>query len=184
LKDRTKLSLRDGLRLDTAEAHERVDALFGGADFATLRGYRAFLLAQAVAWETLRPILEGGSLARADALRQDLDALAIPHPSPLAGTSLPPALSLGHRYVLEGSRLGSAVLLRDLRDRSPDIAERAGAYLRESGNVDGWKQLSTSLQMTERACGKEGRAVDDALFIFGLFERSWRAADGALPELS
>lgn len=170
-------SLRDRLRRDTADAHERVDHVFGSCDFGTEQGYAAFLRAQAVAWETLRPLLDAGSTARADALRRDLDALDIETPRPLANIELPGALTIGHRYVLEGSRLGSAVLLRQLQARSPDLADRAGAYLAESGDTGDWKRLSTSLQMAGDDHGNEGAIIEDALFVFGLFERSWHAVE-------
>lgn len=171
------ISLRDRLRRETSAAHERVDALFGACDFATEQGYGAFLTAQAVAWETLRPLLDEGSIARADALRRDLDALGLAVPSPLSGVVPPQTMTVGHGYVLEGSRLGSAVLLRRLQARSPTLAERAGAYLLESGDTAGWKHLSTSLQNERDAHDKDGQIVEDALFVFDLFERSWHAVD-------
>jgi len=157
-------------------AHEQIDALFGTSDFATTKGYIAFLRAQSIAWETLRPMLDEGSLDRADALRRDLGELGLETPGPLADIDLPETASIGHRYVLEGSRLGSAVLLRMLQADSPSLADRASDYLVESGKTAGWKKLSTRLQMYSGACDNEEGIIDDALFTFGLFERSWRAA--------
>ncbi len=151
--------------------------MFGACDFGTEQGYGAFLRAQAVAWETLRPLLDAGSTARADALRRDLQALDIEAPRPLADVELPSALTIGHRYVLEGSRLGSAVLLRQLQARSPDLADRAGAYLAESGDTSEWKRLSTSLQMADDGYVNDEAIIEDALFVFGLFERSWHAVE-------
>jgi heme oxygenase len=171
-------SLRDRLRRETAEAHQRVDDLFGSCDFSTEAGYGFFLSAQSRAWETLRPLLDQGSLARADALRDDLDRLDLPTPSSL-GIAIPWEASLGHRYVLEGSRLGSTVLMRELLEKAPAMAERAGAYLRESGKIAGWKQLSTALQDNRDDHDNDPTIIDDALFVFGLFERAWRATDSA-----
>lgn len=172
------ISLRDRLRRETGDAHARVDSLFGSCDFATERGYRTFLLAQAAAWETLRPLLDAGSLARADALREDLGQLDMAVPAPL-NIALPARETIGHRYVLEGSRLGSTVLMRELAAKAPVMAERASAYLRESQKLDHWKSLSTSLQMDDDRCDNHGAIIDDALFVFGLFERAWRATDSA-----
>ncbi|RYE58843.1 MAG: hypothetical protein EOP18_00470 [Rhizobiaceae bacterium] len=126
----------------------------------------------------MRPLLDAGSLARADALREDLGSLDMPCPEPL-GVELPTQASIGHRYVLEGSRLGSTVLIRELIARAPAMAERAGAYLRESANIEGWKQLSTDLQNDHDGRDKEASIIGDALFVFGLFERAWRATGSA-----
>ncbi|MES2494965.1 MAG: biliverdin-producing heme oxygenase [Pseudomonadota bacterium] len=169
-------SLRDRLRTETSAAHDKIDALFGTPDFTTVKGYVAFLRAQSVAWETLRPLLDEGSLDRADALRRDLGELGLATPGPLADVDLTETASMGHRYVLEGSRLGSAVLLRMLQADSPSLADRASDYLVESSKTTGWKKLSTSLQIYSDAYGNEEQIIDDALFTFGLFERSWRAA--------
>lgn len=169
-------SLRDRLRRETAGAHRRVDDLFGSDDFGDARGYGHFLRAQARAWESLRPVLDAGSIARADALRADLGALELDVPAPLPD-ALPEALSIGHRYVLEGSRLGSTVLLRSLTRAAPELADRASAYLTESAQVEGWKQLSTRLQIDHNGGDKTDAIIDDALFMFGLFEKAWRATD-------
>lgn len=177
-------SLRDRLRRETAGAHERVDALFGACDFGTEQGYGAFLRAQAVAWETLRPLLDEGSTARADALLRDLDELGLEAPPPLADVQLPEEATIGHGYVLEGSRLGSTVLLRQLQAKSPALADRASAYLLESGDTAGWRLMSTRLQKGDVTCVNEDGIIEDALFVFDLFERSWQAADGAPANIS
>ncbi|WP_235399060.1 biliverdin-producing heme oxygenase [Sphingomonas sp. SRS2] len=177
------ISLREWLRRDTAQAHARVDALFGSCDFATEQGYTVFLLAQARAWETLRPLLDDDSMARADALRRDLETLDLPEPEPLRDVSLPAKASLGHRYVLEGSRLGSTVLLRELAASSPELSARASAYLTESARIEPWKQLSTGLQKDRDGCDNDGAIIDDALFVFGLFEEAWRATDSAQAKI-
>jgi len=179
LSSSENISLRDRLRLETADAHARVDALFGSCDFADAADYGRFLLAQATAWETLRPMLDAESLRRADALRSDLDALGLAVPEPLADIAMPPRESLGHRYVLEGSRLGSTVLLRELCAKAPPSSVAASAYLNESARIDAWKQLSTNLQNGPGVGDNERRIINDALFVFGLFEKAWRATDSA-----
>lgn len=176
-------ALRDRLRRETAAAHERVDALFGSCDFTTEQGYGFFLTAQSAAWETLRPMLDDGSLARADALREDLERLNLPVPGPL-DLVLPASATLGHRYVMEGSRLGSTVIMRDLATKAPEMAQKAGAYLRESAKIDGWKQLSTKLQNNRDGYDSDVSIIDDALFVFGLFEKAWRATDSAQGRVS
>lgn len=184
MTDEKPISLRDRLRRETAEAHGRVDKLFGSFDFGTDQGYVGFLRAQGTAWETLRPLLDPGSLARADALRDDLDRLGEAQPVPLARERLPASLSAGHQYVLEGSRLGSIMLLRELEAKAPAMAQRASAYLTESGKIESWKQLSTRLQIDRDGDDTSAASIDDALFVFGLFERAGRATDSALAKVS
>lgn len=181
--DRVDMSLRDRLRRETAAAHQRVDDLFGSSDFSDEQSYGHFLRAQSRAWESLRPLLDEGSVARADALRDDLDELGLDIPLPLSG-ALPDALSIGHRYVLEGSRLGSTVLLRELATASPALAQRASGYLMESAKIDGWKHLSTRLQMDRDGCDSPDAIIDDALFVFSLFERAWQATASAPAKVS
>lgn len=181
--ERPKEPLRDQLRRNTAAAHARVDALFGSSKFGDEVEYGRFLRAQACAWESLRPLLDAESIARADALRTDLGALDLTLPSPLA-VALPETLSVGHRYVLEGSRLGSTVLLRELEAASPALAGRASAYLTESARIDRWKQLSTRLQMDRDGCDRADAIIDDALFVFGLFERAWQSTESVSQKVS
>ena len=176
-------SLRDRLRRETAQAHQRVDHLFGSQNLGDEQGYGRFLSAQACAWESLRPLLDSGSLARADALREDLRALGLPLPARLPGP-LPGALSLGHSYVLEGSRLGSTLLLRALDEASPALAARANSYLTESAKIESWKLLSTRLQSDHSGRDRIDAIIDDALFVFGLFERAWQATDRAPAKAS
>lgn len=178
------MPLRDRLRLETADAHARVDALFGSCDFADAEGYGRFLLAQAAAWETLRPILDSESLARAEALRSDLETLGLPVPEPLSDVDVPSHASLGHRYVLEGSRLGSSVLLRELKAKAPNYSVAASAYLTESAVMEPWKRLFTTLQNDHGVHANGRDIIDDALFVFGLFEKAWRATYSASTRTS
>lgn len=178
------MSLRDRLRLETADAHARVDALFGSCDFADPRDYDRFLRAQAIAWETLKPLLDSESLARVKALRKDLEVLGLEFPQPLSHVDVPPRASLGHRYVLEGSRLGSSVLLRELNAKAANLSVAASAYLTESARIEPWKRLFTTLQNYHGVHDNDRRIIDDALFVFGLFEKAWRATDSAYKRTS
>lgn len=172
-------TLIEALRVATREAHSRVDALFGASDFTADAGYIRFLTAQGAAWETLRPILSEASRGRADALREDMAALGQAVPQALPHTGLPSSDSIGLRYVLEGSRLGSTVLLRRLEDNGSKAALTASNYLRRSADVGPWKQLSTLLQTDCDGVDRIAGINKDALFVFGLFESAWRATDSA-----
>jgi heme oxygenase len=169
-------SLRGLLRRETRDAHERVDRLFGSCDFGREGDYIDFLRAQAVAWLTLEPVLDAGSKARFGALVEDLAALGEPVPDRIDAPAVPDAESAGMRYVLEGSRLGSTVLLRELRARSPALADRASAYLTASADPASWKATSTWLQMRPRDDASDTAALNDARTTFGIFERAFEAA--------
>ncbi|MDB5686935.1 MAG: hypothetical protein JWR77_1524 [Rhizorhabdus sp.] len=168
------ISLRDLLRAETRADHDRVDAAFGSCDFARPDDYRRFLIAQAAAWQTLEPVLDKGSLDRLIAIGADLEVLGIAVPPPLDDYDLPDSMSLGMRYVLQGSRLGSTVLLRDLQAASPAMAQKASRYLVASAQLDEWCELSSKLQMRCVHDATETVMVEDARCTFGLFERAWR----------
>ena len=178
MSDIFTLSLRDLLRFRTAEAHARIDGLFGSCDLGSRAGYERFLMAQSVAWESWSPVLDERSQSRARALRGDLAMLGVPVPRSLP-ILMPAALSLGHRYVIEGSRLGSAFLLRRLGSMAPELARQASAYLEESAKIEAWRELSTALQYDHRSYDSPLAIVDDALFVFGSFERAWRVTYSA-----
>ncbi|WP_181008296.1 biliverdin-producing heme oxygenase [Sphingomonas montanisoli] len=171
----TAPSLRDLLRSATRSAHDRVDALFGSCDLATPEGYTRFLTAQAAAWRTLAPVLDDGSRARLNGVEADLAALGVPMPPALDDVAKPEAGSLGMSYVLEGSRLGSTILLRDLAERAPELIERAGAYFTASTDLSGWKRLSTILQSQPRNDVSDAAVLADATATFDLFERAFHA---------
>ena len=168
-------SLRDLLRSATRTAHDRVDALFGSCDLATPEGYTRFLTAQAAAWETLAPVLDVPSQARLTGVEADLQALDVPMPAALDDVAIPAAGSLGMSYVLEGSRLGSTLLLRDLAERAPELINRAGAYFTASSDLTSWKQLSTILQSQPRNDASDAAVLADATATFDLFERAFHA---------
>jgi len=169
-------SLRDMLRNLTRDSHERVDALYGACKLAREADYRRFLTAQAAAWISLRPGLDDGSAARKAAILADLDALRIAPPSPLDPAGLPASDAIGMRYVLEGSRLGSTLLLRDLRASAPALADIAGRYLNVSADLDGWRHLSTILQFWPRNDVSDAAIIADARRTFALFEQAWWAS--------
>ena len=133
------------LRSATRPDHAQVDAAFGHHDLATRAGYTAFLTAHArvlPAIETrLRPAeLTPGWQGRAGALAEDLATLgtALPAPSPIA---IPPgeAARWGALYVLEGSRLGGAVLAKSV---PPDLPS---AFLAATHAPGQWRALLARL---------------------------------------
>ena len=171
-RDTARFKLRD----QTAAAHDRVDALFSTVDLADRHEYGRFLTAQAKAFLPAEQGLEQGGIAevlidwperrRSHLLIQDLEALGltvpdVEPPPPLAGTS---AL-LGGAYVLEGSRLGGAMLRRAVPDDLP------AAFLSAS-YPGGWRTLIFLLDERLTSDLAMDEAVAAAQAVFTLFERS------------
>ena len=124
------ISPRFALREATSEAHERLDARLSTFDLTDTDDYGAFLLAQAGAFLPMEAALEAAGVSaviddwpdrrRSELLRADLAGLGLAEPKAVPA----PALSseadiLGALYVLEGSRLGGAILIRKTRNGLP-----------------------------------------------------------------
>ncbi|HTU12368.1 MAG TPA: biliverdin-producing heme oxygenase [Allosphingosinicella sp.] len=138
------MTARAALRAATGAAHERVDALFSRFPLGDEAGYRDFLLAQAGGFLPVENALDAAGAERVlpdwpnrrrgDLLRVDLAALNVTAPEPF---SAPPLFSgkapmLGAIYVLEGSRLGGAVLKRTVPSHFPrrflEARQAAGSW--------------------------------------------------------
>lgn len=171
-------SVRAALRAGTADWHDRVDAIFSRADLSDPVSYGRFLSAQAAAYLPVEADLEAAGIGniladwplrkRADLIRSDLEALSLPVPQPEDGPPLSgvPTL-LGAVYVLEGSRLGAAVLNRSVADSLPR------SFLSASRPA-AWRELISVLD--ERLASPEdiAAAVRAACDVFAIFERSGR----------
>ena len=165
---------RQALRQSTLSAHERVDALFSRADLTDRAEYTRFLAAQAAAFVPIERALEAGGAAvyvadwpsrrRIPHLRADLAALGVAEPvlEPEPTLRGEPAV-LGAVYVLEGSRLGGAMLRRSVPDDFPT------AFL-TAGRPGAWREFVEILD--ERLTSDEGKriAVETARAVFELFE--------------
>ena len=124
------MSVRFALRDGTQDRHEALDARFADLDLSDREDYVFFLRSQAAALLPLEATLDHGGAAqvlpdwpghrRGAALVADLDALGATIPPPVAVPSLigEPDV-LGALYVLEGSRLGAKMLVRQVPGDSP-----------------------------------------------------------------
>ena len=119
------MNVRDALKRATREVHEQLDASLSDYRLDDLDSYRKFLIAQAAAFLPVeRALTQAGAAAllpdwtetlRSPRLVDDLTALgaiAIPEVAPPAYSD--EASLLGGLYVLEGSRMGAAVLARQV----------------------------------------------------------------------
>lgn len=166
------------LKNATLGHHQRVDATFSSARLDDQESYARFLLAQAAAHIPVERALERGGIAalisdwpqrqRSVALEADLAEI---------GRSTPPAIDelrlsgepelLGALYVLEGSRLGGAVLRRSVP---------AGFPARFLGGADSaaWRALLKLLDTRLRDDSDLHSAITAAGKVFTLFETAGR----------
>ncbi|WP_416463057.1 biliverdin-producing heme oxygenase [Sphingomonas sp. VDB2] len=167
---------RQALREATMESHRRVNSIYAGFALDSVIDYRAFLTAHAKALGGLE------AAARPDALRlpllaQDLSALDLPLPDPLPLEAHPgDGFHWGLRYALEGSRLGGAMLSRQVAPGLPK------AYLSAAHGKGEWIAFQQALDSAARE-GGEGwldDAVQGAQAAFALFAQAGQAADRAV----
>lgn len=170
------MSARFALRAATSEAHERLDARFSTFDLADPAGYGAFLLAQAGAFFPMEDALQAAGVSRviddwparrrSEPLRADLDALGLSDPESVAVPSLrSEADILGALYVLEGSRLGGAMLVRTVPDGLPR------SFL-TPGNPAAWRAFVTVLDQRLSSPADLDAAAATASAVFEAFAAS------------
>ncbi|RKK02100.1 heme oxygenase [Pseudoroseomonas wenyumeiae] len=183
--------IRWHLRQATAARHEAVDALGSAFPLETPQGYRRFLRAHARALPAVEQGLEAAGIAsllpdwpgraRRAALEADLTVLGIAVPSalhfaPPAG----PAAVLGAAYVLEGSRFGNGMLLRQVQAAGDTCASAATAYL---GHKASWPAFLAQLEQQLADPALWHGAVEGALAAFACFHAALAAEQAEEPLL-
>lgn len=175
-------SLRNILKEATAADHARLDARLGAFDLHDLADYRRFLEANAAALLPLegalvaagvRDIMPGWDRhARTRTILGDLSAIGgspkLLDPPALSGT----LAVLGTLYVLEGSRLGAAYLIRHVRQASDPGILNATAYLAHGASQHLWPEFLAVLETHASALDDEADIVEPARGAFDLFSRA------------
>ncbi len=168
--------VRQRLRSETAGWHDRVDAVFTRFDLSDAVSYGRFLTAQAMAHLAVEAALDAAGVAavlpdwpdrqRAPLLRSDLAALGLATP-PLRPFSVldGAAALLGAAYVLEGSRLGGALLRRSVPAALPT------QFLGASDSA-AWRRLLDALDRHVTTAEDVAAATISARQVFSLFEES------------
>lgn len=160
-----------------------MDGLFSQFDLATRAGYAQFLQAQAIAFLPAEAALDAASAERVlpdwperrrgDRLRRDLGALSVPVPEPtdpeMSIVSDPTIL--GAVYVLEGSRLGGAMLKRTVPSGLPM------AFLDASQPRGGWRNL---LALMDKRLSRQPELEAAILAARQLFKRFESGAEAQL----
>jgi heme oxygenase len=163
------------LRAATRAAHDRVDALFAAFDLASRVDYGRFLAVQAAACLPVEDalarggaevLLPGWTASRRSPLRMaDLAELDLPVPAPIAFRDFASTAALaGGAYVLEGSRLGGAMLARAVPAALPRRFLAAGTRP--------WKLLIARLDQLLASDAERRVAISSARDVFALFARA------------
>jgi heme oxygenase len=149
-------------------------------------GYAAFLIETAAAILPLEQALTDAGAERilsdwpkrrrADALRADLATMGVQAngrggaASEVGGE----AHQLGMLYVLEGSRLGARVLLRDIEATGDARMRAATRYLRHGEHDRFWPSFLVALEASQAARRTPQDAVAGAQAAFALFSGDQR----------
>jgi heme oxygenase len=170
--------VHEALRAGTRASHERVDAVFGGFDLGNEADYRRFLRAHARAFLPVEAALEAAGIGRlvddwpqrrrSALIVADLTALGEPVPATTPMTITGDAAAWGALYVLEGSRLGGAMLARRIGDGLPR------GYLGAAQSPGAWRKLLELLASSLYADDLIEAAVASAHAVFERFEAAAR----------
>lgn len=173
--------LRAFLRHATMADHQEIDALGQDFDLSTPAGYGAFLMAHAAVLPGLEDAVSHGPVPpdwpmrlRAQDLAADLSGMGLALPAQTAALDLPSAgMRIGALYVLEGSRLGGAVLRRRVQATQPGapcafLAHGAEARLWPS--FVGWLD---SVVLDEEELDKAAHGARSVFSVFYETLRSW-----------
>ncbi len=169
------MSAHAQLRSATSDAHDRVDARFSALDLGDRDDYAAFLAAHARAFVPLEQALTAAGAAdllddwdeslRAPSLLADLDALGVAPPTlATAPTFADEAETIGALYVLEGSRLGGAVLRTSV---PADLPSRFLSHRPPGGH---WRRVIAMMERKLYSDAMREAAARGAMKAFALFE--------------
>ncbi|KEC74286.1 heme oxygenase [Rhizobium leguminosarum bv. phaseoli CCGM1] len=179
-----RMSLRSVLRAQTADCHAEVDKLFGRFDLSNREQYRTFLRTHARIVPAAEYAIEHAGIRRllpdwpdrrrAPLLFADIRALGDQMPALLP----PPALGCeaalwGALYVLEGSKLGGALLAKSVPDHLPR------SYLAPQGPKGAIRAFMERLDASD--VGDPAIAVSAARNVFELFLKAAQLELEAVP---
>jgi heme oxygenase (biliverdin-IX-beta and delta-forming) len=180
------VTVRSLLRHETKEAHRRLDEAVAPLDLTQREDYGVFLAASAAALIPLEARLDAAGMGqvlpdwpvrrRGDALLADLSAFAGDIPAvPIEFRAMSAAELLGAAYVLEGSRLGAKLLLREVHRAEDAPLEEHTRYLRHGEGLHLWQSFVSFLEADPAVRSNMHAAVGGALLAFSVFDRAFCA---------
>lgn len=180
---RNTIGIRARLKAETSAAHHALDERLGAFDLTSTPHYRRFLQASAAALLTLERALEQAGVAqmfddwprrsRARAITADLASLggrAVPLPLP--EQSFDRNGVFGTLYVLEGSRLGAAYLLRIASASADPRVRSAMSYLRHGAGQGLWGSFLARLEAEPVTPDDEMGMIVSAQAAFAMFAKA------------
>jgi heme oxygenase len=178
------LDLRATLRAAIATDHAALDKAMAAVDLTDRESYARFLRFQAAALPLLEAALERAGIAellpdwplrtRTAALSHDLFALGVTvaEPMPPAPMLVGDAQALGAAYVLEGSRLGGQVMLRQVKASQDPLVQSATRFLSHGAEGRLWQGFLAQLHDSPAARRHPSELVAGARTAIGLFRRA------------
>ncbi|WP_339849369.1 biliverdin-producing heme oxygenase [uncultured Nisaea sp.] len=169
----TSVTLRKRLRIDTAEAHERIDKLASQLDLSNEEDLISFLSAQLESHQRLLECLSQKAewlKRRIILIKSDLSELGEKvrpvSAAPVVGHINPLAIA----YVICGSYLGSKVLRKTLMLSTSERVHNASSFLKDDVPAEQWSMLIKTLENLP-ADGLEAEdIIDSANRCFSVFE--------------
>ena len=165
------------LRARTADRHDEVDAAFAAFRLDEVEDYRDFLLAHARALPAAEAVLAATPhlphwRLRTPLLTRDLAELGLAMPTPLAFPPTSEPAAWGVLYVVEGSRLGGAMLARQV---PPDLPAR---YLHAAFEPGEWRTLRAAIdaEAQRKDDAWQAQALAGAEACFALYRRAAEVA--------
>lgn len=138
--------------------HRTLDAYAQSLNLSNAFDYGRFLVANAAPLTALEHALERGNVqdlladwparSRRGAIDHDLRLLGLSTPRMTAQALEGVSAQLGVLYVLEGSRLGAQVMLRQVA-ASPDLRVRSALHFLSAGNSNLWPRFLHTLESVE-----------------------------------
>ena len=172
-----RMSAVAALRARTAARHDEVDAAYAAFRLDRADDYRDFLLAHARALPSAEAVLATAPALprwrpRTPLLTRDLAELNAAMPPPLAFAAASAAAAWGVLYVVEGSRLGGAMLAGQV---APGLPCR---YLQATFQPGEWRALRMAIDAAAATAGASwlGEAIVGAEACFDLYRSAVHAA--------
>ncbi len=172
--------------------HERTEATMGGISLFTRPQYMMFLRIQAAAVAGIEQALMPFEPEFAAAgIRWSLRShAALADLAALGGRPAPATVSvlcsfdgaLGAAYTLEGSRLGNAMLFRQLQAQNPVLADEASAFLGFPTAPGFWRGFTDRMNAQAPHRSRWPEILKGSISAFDVFQRTAEAEHAAHAE--